>query len=187
MTQSIGQKLKQAREEQRITLENASESTRIRVPYLQALEAGDMSTLPSPVQARGFLRNYAEYLGLDFDQMIDELRAESTSLDEIIGPADHIRNQHRRDVFLGQSASREDRLDHRIKRAHRGIAHADFLALQVRDGLHTGVLAHPESAAQRMQRADQADVRARLLGGLDLEDVGDAELGFAAADQRDQD
>jgi len=88
MTQSIGQKLKQAREEQRITLENASESTRIRVPYLQALEAGDMSTLPSPVQARGFLRNYAEYLGLDFDQMIDELRAESTSLDEIIGPAD---------------------------------------------------------------------------------------------------
>ena len=88
MTQSIGHKLKQAREEQRISLENASESTRIRVPYLQALEAGDMARLPSPVQARGFLRNYAEYLGLDFDRMLDELRAESKSADEIIGPTD---------------------------------------------------------------------------------------------------
>jgi len=88
MTQFIGQKLKQAREDQRITLENASESTRIRVPYLQALEAGDLSSLPSPVQARGFLRNYAEYLGLDFDRVLDELRAESTASDEILGPAD---------------------------------------------------------------------------------------------------
>ena len=88
MTQSIGQKLKQAREEQRITLEVASESTRIRMLYLQALEVGDLSVLPSPVQARGFLRNYAEYLGLDFDRILAELRAEQTSADEIIGPAD---------------------------------------------------------------------------------------------------
>lgn len=88
MTQSIGQKLKQARQEQRITLEDASGSTRIRAPYLQALEADDISVLPSPVQARGFLRNYAEYLGLDFDRMLDELRAETASSDEIIGPAD---------------------------------------------------------------------------------------------------
>src|SRR5262245_48071423 len=88
MTQSIGQKLKQAREEQRITLENASESTRIRMPYLQALEVGDFSVLPSPVQARGFLRNYAEYLGLDFDRLLAELRTEQAAADEIVGPAD---------------------------------------------------------------------------------------------------
>jgi len=88
MTQSIGQKLKQAREDQRITLEIASESTRIRTIYLQALEVGDLSVLPSPVQARGFLRNYAEYLGLDFDRVLAELRAEQASPDEIIGPAD---------------------------------------------------------------------------------------------------
>jgi len=86
--QSIGQKLKQAREDQRITLEHASESTRIRVPYLKALETDDVSILPSPVQARGFLRNYADYLGLDFDRLLEELRAEQTSAEEIIGPAD---------------------------------------------------------------------------------------------------
>jgi len=88
MMQTIGQRLKQARAEQRLTLEKASESTRIRMAYLQALEADDHSALPSPVQARGFLRNYAEYLGLNFDALINELRAEQQPVDEIIGPLD---------------------------------------------------------------------------------------------------
>ena len=88
MTQTIGQKLKQAREAQDFTLENASEATRIRTLYLQALEADDLSAMPSPVQARGFLRNYAEYLGLDLDRLLDELRTEPKNADQIIGPAD---------------------------------------------------------------------------------------------------
>ena len=74
--QTIGQKLKQAREAKRLTFEKVFEATRIRVPYLQALEADDLSAMPSPVQARGYLRNYAEYLGLNFDQLLDEMRAE---------------------------------------------------------------------------------------------------------------
>ena len=88
MTQTIGQKLKQAREAQHLTLEKAAESTRIRAPYLQALEADDLSAMPSPVQARGFLRNYAEYLGLNIEQLLDEMRSEQKPADEIIGPAD---------------------------------------------------------------------------------------------------
>jgi len=88
MTQSIGQKLKQARADQSLSLEKASEATRIRAQYLQALEADDLSVMPSPAQARGFLRNYAEYLGLDIDRLLDELRAEQKPVDEIIGPAD---------------------------------------------------------------------------------------------------
>src|SRR5258706_16149797 len=86
MIQTIGQKLKLAREAQSLTIDKASEATRIRVPYLQALEMDDHSVLPSPVQARGFLRNYAEYLGLNIDQLLDELRAEQKPTDEIIGP-----------------------------------------------------------------------------------------------------
>jgi cytoskeletal protein RodZ len=90
MTQTIGQKLKQAREAQSLTLEKASAATRIRAPYLQALETDDLSLMPSPVQARGFLRNYAEYLGLDLDQLLDEMRAEPKPADEITGPVDMI-------------------------------------------------------------------------------------------------
>ncbi len=88
MTQPIGQKLKQVREEQNLTIEKASEATHIRAPYLKALEEGDLSVLPSPVQARGFMRNYAEYLGLNFDQLIAELRSEQKPEDQIIGPMD---------------------------------------------------------------------------------------------------
>ena len=90
MMQTIGQKLKQTRESKQLTLEKVFEATRIRVPYLQALEMDDLSVMPSPVQARGYMRNYAEYLGLNFEQLLDEMRnanAQKTS-DEIIGPAD---------------------------------------------------------------------------------------------------
>lgn len=90
MTLTIGQQLKAEREEQRLTLEKVFEATRIRVQYLQALEADDLSVMPSPVQARGYLRNYAEYLGLDVDQMLNGLRdlTVQQASKEIIGPAD---------------------------------------------------------------------------------------------------
>jgi cytoskeleton protein RodZ len=92
MMQTIGQRLKAEREEQRLTLEKVFEATRIRIQYLQALEEDDLSVMPSPVQARGYLRNYAEFLGFDVDQMLDEMRvmnAQHASA-EIIGPADAV-------------------------------------------------------------------------------------------------
>src|SRR6185503_12495022 len=93
MTQTIGQRLKTEREEQRLTLEKVFEATRIRVPYLQALEADDLSMLPSPVQARGYLRNYAEFLGLDFEQLLEEMHAMNAqqAFGQVIGPADETR------------------------------------------------------------------------------------------------
>ena len=91
MTQTIGQRLKAEREEQRLTIEKVFEVTRIRIPYLQALEADDLSKMPSPVQARGYLRNYVEFLGLDYEQLLNEIRSEqkpSDDINTIIGPAD---------------------------------------------------------------------------------------------------
>jgi cytoskeletal protein RodZ len=86
--QTIGQRLKAAREEKQIPLEKVFQAVRIRVNYLKALEEDDLSSMPSPVQARGYLRNYAEYLGLDIDQLLEEIRASQQSTGEIIGPAD---------------------------------------------------------------------------------------------------
>src|SRR5512139_1383725 len=77
MTTTIGQRLKAAREEQRLTLEKVFESTRIRVQYLKALEDDDLSVMPSPVQARGYFRDYADLLGLDVARVLEELRAEN--------------------------------------------------------------------------------------------------------------
>ncbi len=75
MPETIGQRLKRAREYRHLTLEKAAEVTRIRLQYLQALEADDFSVMPSPVQARGFLRNYADYLGVDLEQALAELHS----------------------------------------------------------------------------------------------------------------
>ncbi len=85
---TIGQRLKAAREAQRLTLEQAFEATRIRVAYLRALEEDDLSVMPSPVQARGYLRNYAEYLGLDLNRLLEEVRTSQQAEAEVIGPAD---------------------------------------------------------------------------------------------------
>jgi len=78
MQDTLGQRLKKAREYRNLTFDKVEEATRIRAQYLQALEADDFSALPSPIQARGFLRNYAQYLGLDLDQVIEEIRAASS-------------------------------------------------------------------------------------------------------------
>jgi cytoskeletal protein RodZ len=64
MNESIGAKLKQARESRRLTLQQVSEITKVRPHYLQALENDDLSAISSVAQARGFLRIYAEFLGL---------------------------------------------------------------------------------------------------------------------------
>lgn len=65
MSETIGDKLKQAREARLLTLDQAAQTTRIRPRYLEALERGDLSAIPSNAQARGFLRIYADFLGLD--------------------------------------------------------------------------------------------------------------------------
>ncbi|GAB4466407.1 MAG: hypothetical protein Kow0070_29290 [Anaerolineales bacterium] len=85
---TLGQLLKAARQEQRLTLEQAFEATRIRVAYLRALEEDDLTVMPSPVQARGYLRNYAAYLGLDLNRLLEEVRASQQSEEKVIGPAD---------------------------------------------------------------------------------------------------
>lgn len=71
MSQSIGAKLKQARQEQEISLAQAAEATRVKLHYLEALEEDKLNALPSRVQGKGFLRIYAEFLGLPVQPLLD--------------------------------------------------------------------------------------------------------------------
>lgn len=66
----LGEWLRQRREERDISLEQAATDTRIRLRYLEALEADEFEALPDPVVGRGFLRNYAAYLGLDLQEAV---------------------------------------------------------------------------------------------------------------------
>jgi len=74
MSLSIGQQLKTTRIDRNLSLDDVFKTTHIRIKYLEALEADDYSEMPSPVQGRGFLRIYAQSLGLDAKAMLAELR-----------------------------------------------------------------------------------------------------------------
>ncbi|MCB8987702.1 MAG: DUF4115 domain-containing protein [Ardenticatenaceae bacterium] len=67
----LGHILREARETKGFTLEDVQEEIRINAKYLKSLEDGDYSALPTPVHVRGFLRNYARFLGLDPQPLLD--------------------------------------------------------------------------------------------------------------------
>ena len=66
----FGQLLRQAREAKGVSLAQVERATRIRRDYLEALEAHEFSRLPASTYARGIVRNYAAYLGLDPAEML---------------------------------------------------------------------------------------------------------------------
>jgi len=71
---TIGQILKLSREEQKLSLDDISVLTRIRVKYLSAIEADNFDALPSSVQQKGFVRAYARALALDPSPLVAQLR-----------------------------------------------------------------------------------------------------------------
>jgi cytoskeleton protein RodZ len=68
---SFGSWLRQQREIRNITLREISDSTKIGMRYLEALEEDRFDVLPAGVFARGFLREYAKYVGLDADEVVN--------------------------------------------------------------------------------------------------------------------
>jgi hypothetical protein len=74
----IGSQLRVAREARGLSVEQAFKATRIKAIYLEALEANRVSALPGPVQARGFVRSYANFLGLDGETLASALDAMGT-------------------------------------------------------------------------------------------------------------
>ncbi|NIM93213.1 MAG: DUF4115 domain-containing protein [Anaerolineales bacterium] len=70
--ETLGKKLRDTRERLGLTLDEAERATRIRIHHLEAIERGEIDALPSPVQARGFLHNYSEFLGLNPDDVLLE-------------------------------------------------------------------------------------------------------------------
>ncbi len=70
----LGLILQEARENKGLTLEQVQEETRINATYLSALENGEYVTLPSPVHVRGFLRNYARFLDLDPQPLLERYK-----------------------------------------------------------------------------------------------------------------
>jgi len=68
--QTLGQLLRQERELRDIPLDRIEQATRIRTAQLRAIEDDRLEALPAEAYARGFVRTYAEYLGLNGDDVV---------------------------------------------------------------------------------------------------------------------
>jgi len=68
----IGNSLREARERQGLGYPEIELATKIRAKYIRALEEEDFTAVPGDAYIRGFLRTYADYLGLDGDVYVDE-------------------------------------------------------------------------------------------------------------------
>ncbi len=73
---AVGELLQAAREKKGVDLYRAERDTKIRARHLSALEDGDYESLPGAVYTKGFLRNYAVYLGLDPEELVAKWRDE---------------------------------------------------------------------------------------------------------------
>lgn len=69
---NIGQTLKKAREDKKLTLEKAQRDTKIQLKVLISLETDDFNKLPNPTYVKGFIKQYAQYLGLDPEPLLNE-------------------------------------------------------------------------------------------------------------------
>lgn len=93
----IGTTLRDARLERGLSIDEVARATRISSRFLVALEEDDYDELPAPVYVRGFLRLYAEQVGLDAEALIEHLprglamrvapsrQTPSTGVDRVLG------------------------------------------------------------------------------------------------------
>lgn len=76
----VGYTLRQERERQNLAIQDIEEGTSIRASYIEAIEAGEYDKLPGAVYTKGFIKNYAKFLGLDADAMAKEFAKDLAEL-----------------------------------------------------------------------------------------------------------
>jgi len=101
----IGSSLREARVRQDLDFPELEERTKIRPKYLRALEDERFDILPAPTYVRGFLRSYAEALGLDGQPFVDEYNSRFT-----VGEDDAPLRARRAPVQRRERVPRESRM-----------------------------------------------------------------------------
>ena len=99
----IGGLLRGEREQLGFTLDQAATALKIRAKYLRAIEDGNITEIPSVVYLIGYLKNYADFLELNGDELIDAFKAEgdhTISYPELYLPEPYRKDFHPRPIAL---------------------------------------------------------------------------------------
>lgn len=74
---TIGEELKRERARRGLTLKDVEQVLHIRMAYLEALETDSYQIIPGSVYVKGFIRNYANFLGLEGQRLIDTYKSQA--------------------------------------------------------------------------------------------------------------
>ncbi|MFH0974728.1 MAG: RodZ domain-containing protein [Spirochaetota bacterium] len=112
--EKIGEKLRNARELKKLTIKDVSKETNITVRYLEALEDEEFDKIPGEPYLLGFLRNYAEFLKLDGNEIVQgykgyKIGESATPLEELtkstklmsLGSLPNLFSTHRKAFYIG--------------------------------------------------------------------------------------
>ncbi|HEU4449607.1 MAG TPA: RodZ domain-containing protein [Gaiellaceae bacterium] len=94
----IGNSLREARLRQGLEFPRVEAETKIRGKYIRALEEERFEVLPGETYVKGFLRTYADYLGLDGQLYVDEFNSRFTTEEEVMAAPATVRRRRRRPV-----------------------------------------------------------------------------------------
>lgn len=76
----VGYTLRQERERQNLSVNDIEQGTSIRALYIEAIENGEYDKLPGAIYTKGFIKNYAKFLGLDADAIAKEFATDMAEL-----------------------------------------------------------------------------------------------------------
>jgi len=93
MPETIGERLRIAREERGVPLREVADQTRISIHYLEAIEANEFNRLPGGIYTRGFVKAYARYVQVDEKEALEGytrlMRAQGDTGDEVASTPFH--------------------------------------------------------------------------------------------------
>ena len=81
--QTLPDKLRKARLEKEISLEEAQEATKIQAKYLEILEGGDYQSLPGEIYAKAWIKIYAKFLDLEIGELLNDYKLEKIVNDRV--------------------------------------------------------------------------------------------------------
>ncbi len=110
----VGNILQSEREKQGLTIKDVENETSIRALYIESIEKGNQKALPSEVYVKGFIRNYAEFLHLDADALVQQYREEIHGTDNTPVTAGEKTVEEEHKPFSSGSDFRE-----RVQKSHR--------------------------------------------------------------------
>ena len=117
----LGEELRRERVRRNLTFKDIEQVLHIKTTYLEAIEDGNYAVIPGRVYAKGFIRNYGNYLGLDGDRLVKVYQNQVGEVDIMRQKKQETINSVQSEYVEHQMAKRRMSLETRQKKRQRSI------------------------------------------------------------------